>query len=789
MSVLSSDSLITNASVNNETTTAFVDSGPDKMVDLVHSTVTDLPSSGMSIPQFMARPYLYRTGTFTTASVVGSTLVSDSIATVLMGNAQWVNKMYGYNLVRGTCCVKLTVNANPFQQGRLLLHFLPSNTNTTKIAMHNASRATKTTQPGVELDLRMQSVTMKIPYISPSNYFDVGDVTNRYDWGTLYISVLSALRTGASGDTAVTYTAYMWFEDFELIAPIIPQSSAKAYSKKKGKSLISTEQERVSDKPISKALSQFSSATGGLGDAIPVLAPFTGPVSWAVGVASGVASYFGWSKPLLTSTPTIMAQQVFRYGATSDGPSSAFPLALTSDNTLKIMSENSGRGYDEMSFDFLKQVPAIIDSFLFREVDTQDTVLYTKSIFPQNLYEVQTKSSGAVVATYHSGPPLHTLGYMFEYYRGTIVVRLSMVKTMFHSGRLQVVFTPIYRTGLVPAPVSSSQMALRTIVDVKECEELEIELPYLLPFDYMYTNQRMGVLEIRVLNVLKVPETASSELDVLVSYRGGADFELQGPIGISNVWGPFTPEADFDYNSLRVSPGVKMGMPISIEHSERCIGEHFTSVKQLISRMASIGYQTSGPTFSVTSTSGWAYWPWHTSIWSIAAGVVSSDNYSPGAYDFVAQWYCFFRGSVSVATEITNARASLINYGVTGTNTVQTQVVLPSGSMQTGVGFNNARSGLNATGMVGTTFGDNISGLGAVYHVPYQSATHCSLVPCATTVRMGTLGAYDQPTTRALITTKYGTGSTASSNVCRMFGDDFQLSYFMGTVPILISAV
>lgn len=789
MSVHSSDSSSIISKTTTDETTTFVDAGDVHELRMGHAVGTGVPTTSTDISRFMEKPYLFASGTLGIGSVVNSLLLTASVGTTLIGNPQWVNKMYGFNLVRGTAVVKIVVNANPFQAGRMLLHFLPGNLNTTKVAMHNATVASKTTQPGVELDLRQSSVTMKVPYVGPKNYYTLSSQTSSdvMDWGTFYLTVLSPLATGSGGDTSVSWTAYMWFEDFELATPIVPQSSASA--KVRGKSLLSVEADSVSNMrstSMANMAGAVSMAAGTL-STIPILSSIMGPLSWASGVASGVFTYLGWSRPLLLEKPIIT--NLLRYSGVSDAIDSAVPLSIRSDNQISIIDCCSGRAEDEMSFNFLKQVPSLINSFEFNESQIANDILYTNTIRPSTLYSLSNKTVGAFTATYETGPPIWALSKVFSLYRGSIVLRLSFVKTDYHCGRLQVTFTPSDALVCVEPTLSTGALAMRTIIDLREFSDIEIEFPYLLDSSYVTPDTPIGTLTIRVLNQLKAPETASNSVVALMYFRGGDDFEFQAPYNSEDLsFTPtvFSPQADVDYSLLKTASGNLKGKPLSVAFSEMSVGEHFTSVKQLVSRYSPVVFsQTS---YQVGSGDILYYWPFHNSVASMTpvTGVFTVGDFGPDTISFFSQWYAFYRGAINVMPSCNNSFWASVSTQPNSTSILQRSNDKGYLFGSTGVG-NPAW----APSRLGFYNGVNVasSGTVAAYRVPYYCRTHCSqVVSSVTSGRSSALLDSNPISTLSLATTTVTSADGGFIQaLARSTADDFQFSYFMGTVPILVA--
>jgi len=173
-----------------------------------------------AIADFLAKPTILWAGSFTTAGAANDNLYTNTVATALQANTIWMNKIQGYNLFRGTAVLRLTANANPFQQGRLIMHFLPcriASDSSHYFTMHNQNLLQKSNHPHVELGMRETSCELRIPYVTPFSYFDFSQ--QLYDWGTFWIDILSPLRVGAAASTTVDLTLFMSFEDVSLSAP------------------------------------------------------------------------------------------------------------------------------------------------------------------------------------------------------------------------------------------------------------------------------------------------------------------------------------------------------------------------------------------------------------------------------------------------------------------------------------------------------------------------------------------------------------------------------------------
>jgi hypothetical protein len=177
-------------------TTDFFDEGEAiKVTKVQNHELAKFVWGDSDIKNFLAKPFLIKQGTWHTSDTFsGGALYSGSIAAALNGNAYWTNKLQGYMLMRAKAVIRLVINANPFQQGKLVLGVMPLASHFTSPDPGFASRHISTLQgfrqlPCVEIDCRDTVAILEIPYIAPNNWYNLK--TTHYDWGTIYLNVLS----------------------------------------------------------------------------------------------------------------------------------------------------------------------------------------------------------------------------------------------------------------------------------------------------------------------------------------------------------------------------------------------------------------------------------------------------------------------------------------------------------------------------------------------------------------------------------------------------------------------
>jgi len=781
-------------------TTTFVSDGPARDASVTaqllgyKSVGVDADKTQQSIAAFMAKPMLQTRGEWTTSQLQGDDIWSQS-TTIALNADVYAKKLYGYKNVRGTIVYKIQINAQPFQQGRLLAHFLPmvndlGGASGDYFKMHNHNLATKTQQPSVEIDCRDTMATLRIPYVNTAQWHDTQ--AGNHDWGTIYLSVLSQLRTGSGGPTAVDYSVFTSFEDWEMCAPYYPNSSEKIGRGKVRKVKMNTESDNMPKGTISSALGYASSFATVLAG-VPLLTSIAEPVAWATRIGANLASSLGFSKPNMDTTATPMVIRPYRNMANSDGCSNAEALALSPNPAVEVMPGFAGNNIDEMSFNHLKQVSCFIDKFEFAGSDLADSAIYTKYIGPSHS-RISETTAGTTQSTYITGPPFAILSKCFSHFRGGIRLHFKLMKTDYHSGRLQVIFQPTRLTANVVNNFNSVY-TLREIWDVRETAELILELPYLINRAYCETvNGVIGELTIRVMNELKNPTSVSSTVECLVYASACEDFELTAPQPYKMM--PVVPQGgdrllpqggdeDLDPHTLSVDKpiGNAIIQKETLAQARFCVGDGFTSVKQLINRYSRLRF-VSGVT---PNTAYWAIYAFGLGAATSAdVPTLTSGDYFGDTVSLIYSGYLLSRGGMRYL--ISNEASSDLRLAATTYYSL-----LGGAQFTTSTGIAGANSlALNNT----QTPGNFVStqsvakfpkvGEGVELEVPMYSDA-----PARPNFYFASSGtspfSYDAAgVSRTYLECQFDS-APGSIQIYRSASDDAQLGYFIGFPPMLVS--
>lgn len=694
--------------------------------------------------------------------------------------------------------VKLVVNANPFQSGRLISTFIPAyrHLTTSEQAIRNVTLAQVTTQPNVELNIADSSSIMRIPYIAPTTYFDMK--SGAVDWGTYFLRILSPLQTGSAGETSFRYDIFLHFENVELAGPINPESSFRATNSREYQaprnnvnSLRKQETSQVSSNTASGTVSRIGHAAdmihGSILADIPGVAAATSLIGDVAAIGSSIMSIFGWSKPLVTSSTQPLMNRPFFQLQNSDSGAMCDTLSMTTNPLLPAADALYGEGKDEMSFAYLKTIHSLKASVDWATTDVATTALAQYDLTLTNLLTSNLKTGGTTATAYRTGSPMFIIAKNFSVFRGGIELTVKFVKTNFHSGRIAISFTPNL-TGNFPT-LDTSAYVLREIVDLKDSDSITLSIPFMQPVDYLSTedtnlmSNSLGKLSIHVVTPLRAPETVAGNVPMLIYVKPGPDFEVAGPKLIGGNFAAFTPESGLSSTGDKVSKqlGNANSAASNLEVNALCFADPVLSLKQLLlqpTRFCVAGLSSASSNFRI--------YPFARTLVKHINNVLVNWNSAEKSFCFdpltsYASAYAFERGSARILnTEV-----------IAGGPTVFGTIVPRDGSSNFAM---YADSGLDQSlGL--TTFNSavvsqRVAQINVVRHgvsggldflAPHWGKTAIRLVrfqsPNDPHVDIDLPGSYDHDI--------FYYGRTLSPyDVFRSAGDDYTLGYFIGFPPM-----
>lgn len=782
--------------MEKDVTTTFVEDAP--AVGIVLDTPKardDTTSAASEIESFLRRPIIIESGEWTTTQLIGAQIFKNlSVDSFLNTEELWRDKIKGFGMIRATAHLRLQINADPFQSGKLLLHYLPAAGRHTDgsarwtgyESAHNLNLTVRSQQPSVELDARDTVATMTIPYATPMHYFRLGADplldrrSDAFHRGWLYLSVLSQLRSEQA--LTVDYTLFLHFEDVELYAPIVPEGAGGKGKGIKGaryKSTKEVEEAGLSSGPISSALSLTASIARGIAT-VPSLSAIATPASWVAQGLAGLASHFGYSKPPIAMAVTPMALQPFRYSAVCDGNDPSIPIGMRSDNAVTLADSVFHTDADEMAFDYLKSIPAYHSQPIWSSDNAPGYVVADFDLTPSRLYYADNAvNSNGDTAAVTCGGPIYYLHPLFHQWRGSIRLHFHLAKTDYHSGRLAIVFTPSVSANPTATSLDSSPYCLREIIDVRNGNEFTFDFPYLLPTDYIGIDESIGTVHVIVLNRLRHPESIPKDVPIVVSYCGGPDFEYAVPAGSDSRLTPLLPEGGGLGGDVCLTDGVigdARVPPPGLEHAAMCVGEKFSSTRQLLTRYSQVFLD---PNIDHGLTDQMEIYPFTAATAGIGAiNTINGGGAGGDAYSYIAPMYAYFRGGMRVSVETSDGQGYTAVVDPYTDDTLKMVEAFPTAPPN--IGIPNTVPWYNiSSGPCGAAKDDAISAAGP-FSVPYYCRTPMSVIAVASSDTV--LKDSTQPSTAMCITVPRG--DFGGIVMYRSITEDHQLIGFVGCPPL-----
>nr|ULF99842.1 MAG: hypothetical protein 2 [Cripavirus sp.] len=539
-----------------------------------------------TIRDFLSRPIIVQTGLWNSTDITETQLYTANFPESLISNTMYQEKLRGFVGLRATLVIKVQVNSQPFQQGRLMLQYYPyAQYMPNRVTLVNSTLQGRSGCPRTDLDLSVGTeVEMRIPYVSPHVYYNL--ITGQGSFGAIYLVVYSQLRDQLTGTGAVEYTVWAHLEDVDIQYPTganvftgsAPNFASAAEKMASGKftqaDLRKMWDDQSYSKPPDKIYAQMSlelkqlkdnaSPSAGIGQIatglstlsrIPIIGNMFTKPAWISSQAANIFKMLGFSKPTVQGLPCESKLRAQVRMANFDGADTSHKMALASTNEIETTPGLAGTSADEMDFSHILSIPNFWDRFTWSTTDLTGSNLWDNFVTPFKVKPYSTTISNRFRCT-HMGYVANTHGY----WRGSIVYTFKFVKTQFHSGRLRISFIPFYYNTTISTGVPDVSRTQKVIVDLRTSTEVSFTVPYVSSRPWMFCvrpeasqlgtdnvlmyNAVTGIVRVEVLNQLVAANNVFQSIDTIVEVNGGPDLTFAGPTGPSYVpyAGVFTAE-------------------------------------------------------------------------------------------------------------------------------------------------------------------------------------------------------------------------------------------------------
>lgn len=426
--------------------------------------------------------------------------------------------------------------------------------------------------------------------------------------------------------------------------------------------------------PIGSIASTVKDIAGIVGTApIPIVNEIATGVSWVADIVGGIANIFGWSKPNSYAQVTPLQNVPGKFYTHFDSEDQSVSLSLTAKNELDKLDNIFPSAADEMNLSYVAANPAVkhiipwisrakagqaftnevlavipvgIGSFTAKTIKAAEFFTDTSILDPsamylcpgdtcaeadggfipymafnaflsgsgKNVYRSELRARGQVNRFLLATAPCEYVSQLFKHWRATICFKISIVKTAFHTGRLEIFFDPgmyenIDKSDFID-PNKDKYKDIDTtnnykyILDLTNDTEITIKIPFVseklflstkglnggaaMPTVEQVADSIIGSLVIRPVSNLMRPDTVSDTVDIVV-WKWAEDVVLTCPINAggsnltiydknsSDIVYPDTKVPEIDHDILRNLPvefnGTKYTMQCGAKRSIREVGD------------------------------------------------------------------------------------------------------------------------------------------------------------------------------------------------------------------------
>jgi len=494
------------------------------------------------VKQMMAKPIIMGTISWTTSQAAGFNNATYPIPRYMLS----INKTCpayriwkSYTFFRGNFHFKFMVNATKFHVGRLIAAWVPLNVNPAEV-----NQFTLSGYPHVFIDAaNSDAVELAVPFFLPTTAINTlsnsSDVF--FDAGYLIILVLNQLSATTSVSATVDMTIYSWFDDAELRIPIdsglVPDPSlynevqmgllddVGSFFGVKSTGKVMDSVESIGSSVGELFSGNFEKAAGDFGSALKNTKEFVADnPELAVMLFDRPVSL----KTEICSKKMTFSSLCFGKGSDTVGRLDLLPQAMHIPNASVMAGHVSESNILE-----LVRKPMLFNQITWSDGSTVGALLTKGSVCPTWFSHVFTAPFGQ--PTYLSG-----ISDMFVYWRGKIMIRIDIVASQFHSGRLAFCYMPEVKITDSDPTMTTAMSSPTVIIDLDNTanRSFEIEMPFISnrpwlgtssPNDNELEKSSCGTWYVFVLNQLVHPDNVPTSIVFNLYAYAGDDFALAFP--------------------------------------------------------------------------------------------------------------------------------------------------------------------------------------------------------------------------------------------------------------------
>lgn len=455
--------------------------------------------------------------------------------TLYWENPRVINRIANYKLLRANLMVKVVINGNGFQYGRVLVSYLPLDifdTLSSNAAPVRADLVQASQQPRIFLDPTTSTGgEMKLPFFNFTNYTDIVS-TQWSQLGQLFFRSLNDLKHANGASDKVTISVFAWATDVSM--NVLTSNDPDQLVPQSGREIEEANTKGMISGPATKIAKASSMLSG-----IPYIGPFASATSVAAGATAEIAKMFGYCRPPVTRNPEPYRPMPLSSLALCNVPDTAQKMTIDEKQELTIDPRTTGLGgIDPMNIKEIAKRESYLTTFSWDIGAAPETLLWNARIDPVTWAE----DIGPPV-TFHF-PACAMAALPFQYWTGTMKFRFQIVASSFHKGRLKFVYDPEFLAS------NEYNTNYTRIVDIAEEQDFTIEIgngqettllthhrPGQDSVTQMYNTSTFaskeegnGVLGVYIVNELTTPNsTVNNDIEINVFVSMGDDFEVFVP--------------------------------------------------------------------------------------------------------------------------------------------------------------------------------------------------------------------------------------------------------------------
>jgi len=516
----------------------------DKDDPYVYDTISNMDptrslqdSNDASLENFFSRPIKIAEQEWATSTSLGFDIDPWSL---YFDNPRVANRLNNFNLLKCNLKVKVVINGNGFQYGRMLVSYLPFqifDNMSTNAALVRSDLVQASQQPHIFLDPTTSlGGEMKLPMFNFQNYIEVIE-SQWSNLGRLYFRTLNQLKHANGATDVVTVSVFAWAEDVSMSVltsvdqdTLTPQSGEIEEANIKG----------TISGPAT-AISKYAAYLTG----VPYIGPFALATSIGAEAVGKMAKLFGYSRPPVTKNPEPFKPALISSLAVTNVPDGCQKLTVDAQQELTIDPRISGiGGADPLNIRGIASRESYLTTFNWNIGTAPETLLWNARVDPVIwAEEVGPPNSFHFPACAFAALP-------FQFWKGTMKFRFQIVCSNFHKGRLKIVYDPNFIANNTYLTFSEYNTNYLKIVDIAEETDFTIEVgngqersflnhhsPGVDSVTQMYSSTRYtakesgnGVIGVLVVNELTTPNsTVTNDIEINVFVSMGDDFEVAVP--------------------------------------------------------------------------------------------------------------------------------------------------------------------------------------------------------------------------------------------------------------------